>query len=57
VDIEVRPGVVHGKHDLVLTRPWHNPWVISWCRRAMCCQGWLGQDHPDYWVPYRPGLL
>lgn len=29
MDIEVRPSAVHGEHDLVLTRPWHSPWVIS----------------------------
>jgi hypothetical protein len=32
-------------------------WYCTWCRRALCCQGWLGRDHPDYWVPYKPGLL
>jgi hypothetical protein len=29
VDVEIRGSVVAGEHDLVVTRPWHNPWVIS----------------------------
>jgi len=29
MDVDVRDSAVDGEHDLVLTRPWHNPWVIS----------------------------
>jgi len=35
----------------------HEFWYCAWCRRALCCQGWLPEDSPDRWVPFRPGVL
>jgi len=29
VNVEVRDSIVDGEHDLVLARPWHQPWVLS----------------------------
>lgn len=29
MDVTVRDSIADGEHDLVFTRPWHNPWVLS----------------------------
>jgi hypothetical protein len=27
--VEIRASIVDGEYDLVLQRPWHQPWVLS----------------------------
>ena len=29
MQVEIRGSIVDGEHDLVFTRPWHQPWVLS----------------------------
>ena len=29
MQVEIRDSIVDGEHDLVFTRPWHQPWVFS----------------------------